>query len=300
MTNTIAQKEERGYEWIDVMDPTEKELQDLGKQYGLLPASINDCLQPEHLPKYERLKNYTFVIIRVYTGDPSAEADTVKELSNKISIFITEQYIITVHRCKWPALQQVNEEYVQPGECPNTTRVLGEIVKAGLKSFDLPAETLTRTLEYYESHIFFKHHKAAILKGLYFLKRKTDVLRRLLLSLYDLIDNIDPPHSRDAYTRDIRDLYVKQHTIFDSLSENTNHLLNIYFNISSQRTNETIRILTIFSVFFMPLTFIVGVYGMNFDVMPEIKWKYGYPVVMAFMAIVVICIYVWFKRKKWL
>jgi magnesium transporter len=84
------------------------------------------------------------------------------------------------------------------------------------------------------------------------------------------------------------------------MSENANHLLNIYFNISSQRTNETMRVLTIFSVFFMPLTFIVGIYGMNFHNMPELGWKWGYPLTLATMAVVTIIIYLWFRRKKWL
>src|SRR5690606_343613 len=109
-----------------------------------------------------------------------------------------------------------------------------------------------------------KDRQKPVLKGLYFIKRKVDVIRRILLLTYEAVDKLDPPDKTNAYSRDIRDLYIKQQTIFDTLSENTNHLLNIYFNISSQRTNETIRVLTIFSVFFMPLTFIVGIYGMNF------------------------------------
>jgi magnesium transporter len=70
--------------------------------------------------------------------------------------------------------------------------------------------------------------------------------------------------------------------------------------MSAQKTNETIRVLTIFSVFFMPLTFIVGIYGMNFKVMPELQWAWGYPVVMVLMLVVTIAIYIWFKKKKWL
>jgi len=77
-------------------------------------------------------------------------------------------------------------------------------------------------------------------------------------------------------------------------------LLNVYFSASSQRTNDTMRILTIFSVFFMPLTFIVGIYGMNFKFMPELEWKKGYPAVMILMGIITLLIYIWFKRKKWL
>jgi magnesium transporter len=88
--------------------------------------------------------------------------------------------------------------------------------------------------------------------------------------------------------------------MFDALSDNIHQLLNIYFSASSQRTNETMRILTIFSVFFMPLTFIVGIYGMNFEFMPELGWKMGYPGVMGLMAVVTLLIYIWFKRKRWL
>jgi magnesium transporter len=79
-----------------------------------------------------------------------------------------------------------------------------------------------------------------------------------------------------------------------------NQLLSIHFNVSTQRVNEVILVLTLFSVFFMPLTFIVGVYGMNFKVMPEIDWKYGYPAVWGLMVLVVLIIWQWFKRKKWL
>ncbi len=71
-------------------------------------------------------------------------------------------------------------------------------------------------------------------------------------------------------------------------------------SLSSQRTNEVMRILTLFSVFFMPLTFIVGIYGMNFEFMPELKQRWGYPAVLILMALVAVAIYRWFKRKRWL
>jgi magnesium transporter len=77
-------------------------------------------------------------------------------------------------------------------------------------------------------------------------------------------------------------------------------LFNIYFSVSSQRTNEVIRVLTIFSVFFMPLTFVAGIYGMNFEFMPELRQQWGYPGVIGLMALITLGIYFWFKRKGWL
>jgi magnesium transporter len=69
---------------------------------------------------------------------------------------------------------------------------------------------------------------------------------------------------------------------------------------SANKTNDVMKILTIFSAYFLPLTFIVGLYGMNFDFMPELGWKYGYPMVIGFMVLVFLLIYIWFRRKKWL
>jgi magnesium transporter len=300
MVTTFTAPPVSDYEWIDITASETEELEKLAQKYNLHEESVNDALEPDHLPKFERLKGYIFVIVRVHSDDSNEEADTVRELTDKLSVFISEKFIITVHRNEWKPLEKINQQYVQQGECKNPYHVLNEIVREALMTFDTPAKKLNRTIEYYEEHIFFKNRQVNLLKGIYFLKRKVDVTRRILLLSYDLVDNIDPPYKSDAYTRDIRDLYVKQQSIYDSLSENTNHLLNIYFNVSSQRTNEIIRVLTIFSVFFMPLTFVVGVYGMNFDYMPELRAKVGYPAVMVFMAVIVIAIYAWFKKKKWL
>ncbi|GGH78402.1 magnesium transporter [Filimonas zeae] len=300
MIRKLAQKNGLPYEWIDIEGAEKEEIARVAEEYGLHEASVKDSLESDHLPKYERLSDYTFVILRVYDPQDDKEADTVKELSNKVAVFLADAHIITIHKEPWKALEHISEGVVKKGECKKPAHVLNEIVKAGLTSFNEPAAALTDEIEYFEKHVFLKNRKAPVLKGLYYLKRKSDVIRRLMTLSFDMVDKIDAPEHSNVYTRDIRDLHIKQQAIFDSLSENTNHLLNIYFNISSQKTNETIRILTIFSVFFMPLTFIVGIYGMNFEFMPELKWKWGYPGSLVLMAVITALIYVWFRRRKWL
>ncbi len=299
MVSNLTEGKDCSYEWIDITDPKPDELWQIAKKYGLQEESVLDCMQRGHLPKYEQLKNYTFIILRIYL-DIEKDADTVQELTNKIAIFITDKFIITIHRNYLPALELLGRELLNEKECSKPQHVLVEIVKSGLHTYDDPGKQLTELIEYYETQVFLTTRKVSLLKGMYLIKRKLDVIRRLLLLTHDIVDKIDAPGSINAYTRDVRDLYVKQKSLFDSLSENTNHLMNIYFNISSQRTNETMRVLTIFSVFFMPLTFIVGIYGMNFHNMPELSWQYGYPATIAAMAIVTIIIYTWFRRKKWL
>lgn len=300
MVKQIASVNEQGFDWIDLTAPTKDEITEIADKYGFHQASVEDATEPDHLPKYENFRNYGFVIFRFFSMSSNHEADTVQELTDKISIFYSDKFVVTVHQKEWPHFEDVSQKFVAAGDCQGSIHLFQEIVRYGLLTFDAPLDALGKKIDTLEERVFLKNKNIPILKRLYYVKRKIDVLKRLLLLTNDIIDHIDPPESSNEYTRDIRDLYVKQQSLFDSVADNTTHLLAIYFNISSQRTNETIRVLTIFSVFFMPLTFIVGIYGMNFDFMPELHQRWGYPGVMILMAVIVIGIYIWFRQKKWL
>jgi magnesium transporter len=300
MIRSIARKSEYTFEWVDVDDPSKEEIHEIATCYDLHDSSIEDCLQPDHLPKYEIVPPYTFIIFRWHSEKVESRADTVQELTDKIAVFMKDDLIITIHRKPWEEVEQVNERFVKGGICKSAHHILNEIVKSGLRTYETRAQKLTQEIEYYEENMFLKNRKASLLEGLYYLKRKVDVARRVILLSNEIIEKLDNKDHSDTYTRDTRDLYVKMHSLYDALFENTNHLLMIYFSISSQRTNEIIRVLTIFSVFFMPLTFVVGIYGMNFEFMPELKSKLGYPGVMLLMVVITGCIYLWFKKRGWL
>ncbi|WP_215242295.1 magnesium transporter CorA family protein [Dyadobacter helix] len=300
MIKTIADSRHHPYEWVDVTDPTKEEIHEVASKYGLHDSSIEDCLQPDHLPKHENVESYVFIIFRLHSKDVSGKADTVQELTDKIAVFLKDDMIISIHKKAWPQLDVIVDHYLKKGLCKSTHHILNEIVKTGLDTYEERATKLTQEIEYYEENMFLKNRKVSLLEGLYYLKRKVDVTRRILLLSNEIIEKIDTPETSDTLTRNTRDLYVKLKSIYDSLFENTNHLMTIYFSISSQRTNEIIRVLTIFSVFFMPLTFIVGIYGMNFEFMPELKMKYGYPGVMLLMVALTVLIYIWFKKRSWL
>ena len=98
--------------------------------------------------------------------------------------------------------------------------------------------------------------------------------------------------------QDIKDELLNLLTYNDESVENANQLMTTYLSISDQKNNEVVRLLTIFSAFFLPLTFIAGVYGMNFRFMPELNWKWGYFFSIGFMLLVVIVVYLWFRRKR--
>ncbi len=300
MVQQLASKGAQAFDWIDLSNPTPDEIKQIADQYVLHEASIKDCMQPDHLPKHELFDNYTFIIFRVLSTNPVHEADTIQELTNKISIFYTKDYLITVHQAEDNLIDLVKAKRIDTGKCDNTLHLLNALIKESILTFEQPGLKLSESLDYYEERVFLRQRKSPILRGLYFVKRKIDVIRRVMLLSYEIVDNIDSMDQRDVYTRDLRDLYLRTQTYFDNLSENTSQLLSVYFSIASQRTNEIMRVLTVFSVFFMPLTFIVGVYGMNFNWMPELEWYYGYPAVMLLMAVISIGIYFWFKKRGWL
>lgn len=298
MLNHIATTKDNGFEWIDIHDPSTEEFAEIAEKYKLHPALVNDCLQPDHLPKYERMENYSFIIFRIHSDNDIAEADTVQLMTHKIAIFYGEKFILTIHRRKLDLFEHLIG-LVQSEKCSNSTELLNSLISACLNTYENPLQKLSKSVDYYEEIVFLRPKKIPLLKGLYYLKRKVDLLKRMLILSFEIIDAIDSKDG-DVNTRDIRDQYVKFQNMFDALAENIHQLLAIYFSASSQKTNEIMRVLTIFSVFFMPLTFIVGVYGMNFDFMPELKWKMGYPGVMGLMVLVTVMIYLWFKRKGWL
>jgi len=288
------------FKWVDILDPTQEDLQAIASEYNLHEASITDVMQPEHLPKYEPMGDMAFFILRYYAAEENTELDTIQGLTNKIAIFQTEKLVITIHRFEVDFIHDLKKNMVDAGQCNGTVHLLNRIIKAVFHTYEAPANQLARDIDFFESQTFLKRNPPPVLKGVYHIKRQIEVTRRLLILSKDTLEHVDDPEHQDPNTRDTRDLYIRLLSLYDAMSENTNHLLTLYFSVSAQRTNEVIRVLTIFSVFFMPLTFIVGIYGMNFDFMPELRWKMGYPGVMLLMSGVTISIYLWFRSKHWL
>lgn len=286
--------------WIDITNPTQAELDELSSKYKLHPNAVQDCLKPDHLPKYEEIDQTKFIVSRIYDFNQGADADTIQEVSRKISIFITQDTIITIHRTAQPVLTEIKQTYVDSLRCTDINQLLMIILIKVLLSYEVPALKLNDEIDFYENKIFLKNKLPNLLKNLYRIKRKVSVNRRILTLTKDIINKLEVENHKNAMFREMSDTYIQQDTIYDQLNDDINNVLQLYLSISSQKTNEVIRVLTIFSVFFMPLTFIVGIYGMNFHFMPELEWKFGYLFSIMIMIAVTLIIYLWFKKKDWL
>jgi magnesium transporter len=151
-----------------------------------------------------------------------------------------------------------------------------------------------------ETKLFIRKQATESIENLYLLKRRAGLSKKLLLLTGEVVSAVQHRQKKSSEMQDIRDSQIKLQLFYDQMTEDALNLLSMYMSISANKTNDVMKILTIFSAYFLPLTFIVGVYGMNFDFMPELGWKYGYPMVIGFMVLVFLLIYIWFRRKKWL
>jgi magnesium transporter len=288
------------FTWIDIVQPTQTELAEISAKYDLHEYTLRDCLEPDHLPKHEDMGDTHFVITRILNDEQPDKVRTVQQISSKIAIFYNKDFIITVHRLPQPFLELVKNKYVETKRCKNTNELVTRIIWYVLHSYDKPAIELSNEVDEYQEKIFLRALTPVMMEDLYFIKRKADICYKLLVLTGEVINTIPTTKTDSVAFQDLLDLHVKLSHLYDQAHDDVTNLLNIYLSLSAQKTNDVMKVLTIFSVFFMPLTFIVGVYGMNFKFMPELSEKWGYPGVLALMVVVSIGVYIWFKRKKWL
>lgn len=319
--NNITPFYETGhFAWIDIQGPTLEQLQQIAKEYHLHPTSVHDCLDSEHLPKYETINDVTFIILRVFDENCSADADTVQELTKKIAIFIGPEFIITIHRKEIPLLKRLMSKWrnipttsnlpgasAENGASPHQ-KILSDLFYESLGTFTNPIINLQNSKDDFETRIFSSvKHKKLLQEG-YFIKRKAGAYKRLLKLMSDILFKISTKSQVSSpILQDLKETIDKLNYYCEDIVENVTILLSLYLSMESQktneashRTNEIMRVLTVFSIFFMPLNFIAGIYGMNFDHIPELHYEYGYYFVLSLMSLITSILFIWIWKKGWL
>ena len=297
MQQILKTKNASGFEWIDLVDPSGEELNEVAATYQLHPAAVQDCMQPEHLPKFELIDEVQFMICRYYDSECPKNADSIRLVSRKLAIFWGKDFVITVHRKSFDGFDDVVKRYASAEQA---YILVCKLVKACMQTYEEPLQKLDAEIDFYESRIFLKKRIPDLLKNLYFIKRKTYVIRRISNLSKEIPEKLGINNKRIPAHQDLKDYYTKLDTVIEEVYDSINSLMNIYISLSSQRTNEVMRTLTVFTAFFLPLTFIVGVYGMNFHYMPELNHPSGYPMVLGLMLLITLFILIWFKRKGWM
>lgn len=276
-----------------------EDLSEISKRFHLNNHNLLDSLEPDHLPKFEENDDFNFIILRKVLHD-TQKAHSVQTLTTKIAIFYNDKTVLTIHRLPQPDLQYISEQFIATGKINSTYFLLLKIISRVQATYNQFSSDLNKQVDDIETRLFLKKQGVASIDTLYMLKRRTGITKKLLLLTGDVITSLHHKNKKSNEMQDIRDNHAKLVLFFDQLNEDTQNLLSTYMSHNAQKTNEVMKVLTLFSAYFLPLTFIVGVYGMNFKFMPELDWRYGYPGVIVLMVVVFVGIYAWFKRKKWL
>lgn len=286
--------------WVDVVDPSKTELDLLAQTYSLHATSVQDCLQPMHLPKHELLEDTTFLIIRSYDETCQAESDTVQAMTRKLAFFLGNHFLISIHRQDQLFLQNLRTKYQKKRPSNVYLQViLLEILMAAVETYHKPLEDMEERIQLYENAVLTDRGQAGIWEDIFRTKCRLMVIKRMLWHSLNTVQKFIPYSSANLpLYQDLKERIESLQFFADSLLDELNNLLNIQISLASNRTNEVMRVLTVFSVFFMPLHFIVGLYGMNFEFMPEVHWRYGYFLAWGMILGVTSVIYVWFRKKK--
>jgi len=310
-SRTVLTRADPPLVWIDMVQPTPAELEEIAKTYGLQSTSVGDCLDPEHLPKFEQFETYTFVILRAFDERSERTCATVQELTRKVAIFSGQSFLITIHRTEQPWLSAIETKFEsdqagRPGKEGLQTYILTQVVNGAIDTYLPPLEAIETRIDAFEELVFGGGEADSRaftedLRDIHILKRQVTLIKRLLWRILDVVQRMTPATGRPAALfRDVQENVESYHFYADELLDDANTILNVQLALAAHRTGEVMRILTVFSVFFLPLTFLVGVYGMNFDFMPELRSPWGYPVVLAVMGGITLAIYLWFRRRGWL
>lgn len=287
------------FTWIMLVEPTPEEARIFGEEYDLHPAAVRDFVLHPHLPKYERLENQSIILLRSF-DEQAKRGDTYKAMTRRLLMIVKDRLLITVVRREQPYFSSVIASLETRSQ-----RTLEQVVLLlsthALRTYEDPLKECEERLDHLETSLFARKTPPHTLKAIYGIKRECSVIKRILWRSLSVLSQLRLAYPGESeWISDLREETDRLHAWADELQDNATHLAALEVSLADQRSNEVMRVLTVFSAFFLPLTFIAGVYGMNFKNMPELGHPIGYPAVWAAMILVVVTIYLWFRRKGWL
>ena len=284
--------------WIGAFEPTAAELAEIAAPLNLHPLAVEDAVEAHQRPKAERYNDHLFMSIKTVTYD-NDDIETAE-----INVFLGSDYLLTVRHGKGHDLRTVrNRAETQDHELEHgPTAALYAVVDSVVDDYEMVAAELEIDVQEVEVSVF-SNIRTSDSSRIYRLKRETLEFKRAVLPLREPINHFSAstmPEEARPYFRDIGDHLSRVAESIDATDHLLDNALNAHLAQLSIQQNDDMRKLAAGATLFGVPTAIAGIYGMNFDHMPELSWTYGYPLVLS--AMVLLCVYiVWrFKKSGWL
>lgn len=304
LEEVIGYRDREGFSiWVDLDEAEREEIQELGERFGFHPLAIEDCINARQRPKVEAYDDYLFIVLR----DPDLETIRRDEPARELDFFLGRNFLVTIHQqpleCIAMAaarLEKGPERLLGRGPDALAHLIIDLLVDKQMVVFDELDDEITeledRAITEPDEQVL--QEIAELRKVLLHFQRllgpQREAIRILLTEGQPFIGR-----ERQAYFRDIYDHMLWINDLIVVYRELVSGARDMYLSALSNRLNAIMKTLTIIATIFIPLTFITGVYGMNFQYMPELSWRWGYYGVLGVMAAVAMGMIAYFKRKRW-
>jgi magnesium transporter len=291
--------------WIDIETIAEpKPIEFLASTFNFHPLLIEDIVSSTHRPKLDDYEDYIFIVAKMLTYDSINR----KIKTEQIRFILGEDYLITIQEKEGDVFDKIRDKLKgNKGKIrkQKPDYLLYSLLDSIVDNYFTIIETIGEDVERIESHLI-SDNSTNSLRNIYKIKRELIQIRKAVWPIREVISKLERVennliHSTTLlYVRDIYDHCVQIIETVESHREVVSSLLDIYLSSTSNKLNAVMKVLTIISTIFMPLSFIVGLYGMNFKYMPELDWHYGYFTVIGTCLTISIVMLIYFKKKKWL
>ena len=300
-------KDNKDVTWIEFEGMLDKSIiEEIGNQFGIHRLWLEDVLNMDHRPKVETLDNMLFSIIKFVSVEK--KKGRLRLESAQTSIFFKDNFVLSFQSEKRNMFETVKERIrksVWKIRFRKADYLFYSLIDLLVDQYYVVLEEMGDYFEEMEDRVTENINKLnpadiILLKGEFLYLRKVifpikDAVNKIILSKHS---SIDPQNLK--YFKDVHDHIVQIIEIADYYNELITSLMDFYQNAINRKTNEIMKVLTIFASIFIPLTFVVGIYGMNFKFMPELDWKYGYLIVWTIIVVLTSGMLLLFKKKKWI
>ncbi len=275
----------------------------LGQIFGIHPLAQEDILNTTQRPKVDLFDNHLFLTLKSLKWQPG----TGPVQAEQISLWLGDNFLISWQEKEPDDFEAVYQRLSHEGgrlRRLDTDYLAYTLIDGVVDNYFVAVEALDEQLAHLEENILGTSGPT-LLRQLYHVKRELYALRQAVWPLREVLGKLlrhETPLVTSAttpYWRDVYDHVVQIIELTEALRDVASGLLDVHLSNLSQRTNEVMRVLTVIATFFIPITFIASVYGMNFDFMPELHWPAGYPLVLLLMLGVTLSLFWYFRRKKW-
>ena len=279
-------------------------LKTLNDHFGIHPLATEDIANTGHRPKLEEFEDQVLLILKMLYSDPSRPDEIISE---QISIVLGKNYVISYQEQVGDVLNPVRER-IRDGK--GRIRSMGSdylayaIMDAIVDHYFVVLEHLGEQVESLEDAMM-NDVEPEMVHLIHRLKREMIYLRKQTWPLREVTNSLLRDESKlitkkiDIFIRDVYDHIIQISDTIDSYRDVLSGMHDIYLSVMSNKMNEIMKVLTIFAAIFIPLTFIAGIYGMNFEYMPELKWRYSYFVTITAMISIGVSMVMYFKKRKW-